>query len=52
MSGSGELDGARAGVGFQFAVGPRSYVGAEYRYSDYEADLSRHQALASLGFRF
>lgn len=52
MSASDELDGARAGVGFQFLVGPRSYISAEYRYSNYEADVTRNQVLASFGLRF
>ena len=45
-------DGIRAGIGGQFALGGNSYVGAEYRYSNYEADVSRHQVVATLGFRF
>ncbi len=49
---SGEADGARVGIGTQFAVGKKAYIGAEYRYSNYEADLSRHQAVATLGLRF
>lgn len=48
----GEADGLRVGLGAQFAVGSKAYVGAEYRYSNYEADLSRHQAVATLGLRF
>ena len=45
-------DGIRAGVGVQFDIGSHAYVGGEYRYSNYEADFSRHQAVATLGFRF
>ncbi|HEX6374471.1 MAG TPA: porin family protein [Allosphingosinicella sp.] len=48
----GEADGGRVGLGAQFAVGSKAYIGAEYRYSNYESDLSRHQALATLGLRF
>jgi outer membrane immunogenic protein len=44
--------GLRAGAGLQLAVGPSAYVGAEYRISTYEADLTRHQGVAALGFRF
>jgi len=52
FSGSDNLDGVRGGAGLQFALGASAYVGAEYRYSNYEADITRHQAVASLGFRF
>ena len=45
-------DGIRGGLGVQIGVGGNAYVGAEYRYSNYEADFSRHQAVATLGFRF
>jgi hypothetical protein len=33
-----------SGPGVEHAVGPRSYVKAEYRYSNYEAGVQRHQA--------
>ena len=49
---SGNADGFRAGVGAQYAVGSNAYLGAEYRYSNYEAGLSRHQVVGTLGFRF
>jgi outer membrane immunogenic protein len=45
-------DGIRGGVGAQFAIGSHAYVGAEYRYSNYQDDISRHQGTLSLGFRF
>jgi len=51
-SDSANADGIRGGVGVQVAVGGNAYVGGEYRYSNYEADFSRHQAVATLGFRF
>lgn len=44
--------GVRAGAGLQFGIGPNAYVGAEYRFSSYDADLTRHQGVAALGFRF
>lgn len=47
-----EADGFRVGLGAQYAVGGKAYVGAEYRYSNYETALSRHQAVATLGMRF
>jgi outer membrane immunogenic protein len=45
-------DGVRGGVGLQFLVGKSMYIGGEYRYSNYEADFTRHQGVATLGFRF
>ena len=51
-SDAANADGVRGGIGAQFAVGGNAYVGGEYRYSNYEADFSRHQAVATLGFRF
>jgi outer membrane immunogenic protein len=49
---SGNADGIRGGLGLQYALGDKAYVGAEYRYSNYEADLSRHQLVGTIGFRF
>lgn len=52
FSDSANADGLRAGIGAQFMLGTSAYIGGEYRYSNYEADLTRHQAVATLGFRF
>jgi outer membrane immunogenic protein len=52
FSEASNLDGVRLGAGVEHAVGPNSYVKAEYRYSNYEAGFERHQALAGFGFRF
>lgn len=52
FSDSANADGIRAGIGAQFMLGASAYLGGEYRYSNYEADLTRHQAVATLGFRF
>jgi outer membrane immunogenic protein len=49
---SENLDGYRLGAGAQFGVGGKAYVGGEYRYSNYEQDLARHQVVATLGTRF
>lgn len=49
---SGNADGIRAGVGAQFMLGTNAYIGAEYRYSNYEAGLSRHQVAGTIGYRF
>jgi outer membrane immunogenic protein len=48
----GNFDGVRVGAGAEYAVGPNSFVKAEYRYSNYEAGLERHQVAAGFGFRF
>jgi outer membrane immunogenic protein len=45
-------DGVRAGAGLQIGLGSRAYVGAEYRFSTYDGDLTRHQGVGTLGFRF
>ena len=50
-SDSANADGIRGGIGAQFAIGTNAYVGGEYRYSNYEADFSRHQAVLTFGFR-
>jgi|SRR5688572_20925782 outer membrane immunogenic protein len=52
ISDAANADGIRGGIGVQVGVGGNAYVGGEYRYSNYEADFSRHQAVATLGFRF
>lgn len=45
------LDGYRLGAGGQFGVGRGAYVGGEYRFSDYEDDVTRHQFAVTLGTR-
>lgn len=45
-------DGFRLGAGAQFSIGGKAYAGGEYRYSNYEADLSRHQFAVIIGTRF
>ncbi len=49
---SRDLDGVRVGAGAEYAVGPNSFVKTEYRYSNYQDGLSRHQVVAGFGFRF
>jgi outer membrane immunogenic protein len=46
------FDGVRAGAGVEWMVGPHVSIRAEYRYSNYEQDLSRNQGVVGLGFRF
>nr|NUR37352.1 outer membrane beta-barrel protein [Sphingomonas sp.] len=50
--GGENLDGWRVGVGGQLLVGGGSYVGLEYRYSNYEQNVDRHQAAVTVGHRF
>lgn len=52
LSESDNLDGYRLGAGAQFGIGGKAYVGGEYRYSNYEQDVSRHQLMATVGARF
>jgi outer membrane immunogenic protein len=47
-----DLDGVRVGGGIEHAVGRNAFVKAEYRYSNYEHDVDRHQVVAGFGFRF
>lgn len=46
------LDGFRVGAGAEYKIGTNTFVKGEYRYSNYEAGVSRHQALAGFGVRF
>jgi outer membrane immunogenic protein len=46
------LDGVRVGAGVEQAVGRNAYVKAEYRYSNYEQNVDRHQVVAGFGIRF
>ncbi len=49
---SGNGDGVRLGVGAQVALSGPVYGLLEYRYSNYEANMTRNQVLAGVGFRF
>jgi outer membrane immunogenic protein len=46
------LDGIRAGVGAEFGVGSNAFIKAEYRYSNYEQGIERHQGVVGVGLRF
>jgi outer membrane immunogenic protein len=46
------LDGFRLGAGYQHAFGEKAYGKVEYRYSNYENDVSRHQVLLGVGVNF
>lgn len=45
-------DGLRLGAGVEFNFGTSLFAKAEYRYSNYEAGISRNQLIGGLGFRF
>lgn len=49
---AGNADGVRVGAGLEHSFGGKFYGKAEYRYSNYEGGVERHQALAGLGVRF
>lgn len=46
------VDGFRLGAGGQLTLTGKAYVGAEYRYSNYEQGLSRNQVALTVGTRF
>ena len=46
------LDGFRLGAGYQHALSGNTYGKVEYRYSNYENDVERHQVLFGLGMTF
>lgn len=46
------LDGFRLGAGYQHDFAGGVYGKVEYRYSNYEAGLERHQALLGVGLNF
>jgi outer membrane immunogenic protein len=46
------FDGFRVGAGGQMGLGGKAYVGSEYRYSNYQDGLSRHQLALTVGTRF
>jgi outer membrane immunogenic protein len=46
------LNGFRVGGGIEQSLGGNAYVKAEYRYSNYEQNVDRHQVVAGVGFRF
>lgn len=52
FSDSANADGVRFGGGAQYALTENFYVGAEYRYSDYEGGFSRNQVFSTVGYRF
>ena len=47
-----EFGGLRLGAGVESSIGGRFLVKIEYRYSDYEDGLTRHQGVLGVGMRF
>lgn len=46
------LDGYRLGVGVEQSLGANTYLKGEYRYSNYEQNVSKNEVLAGVGIRF
>lgn len=46
------LDGFRLGAGFRHTFSSNMFAKVEYRYSDYEYDVSRHNAILAVGMTF
>jgi outer membrane immunogenic protein len=46
------LDGYRVGAGIEQQIGRATYIKGEYRYSNYEGDASKHDAVIGFGVRF
>jgi outer membrane immunogenic protein len=51
-SAGANLDGIKLGLGFRQWFGKRAYGKVEYRYSNYEGGLDRHQGLVGIGYQF
>jgi outer membrane immunogenic protein len=49
---SGNVEGVKLGVGYRQWFGKRAYGKLEYRYSNLEAGLERHQGLVGVGYQF
>ncbi len=52
VDGAANVDGIKLGAGFRQWFGKRAYGKVEYRYSNYEGGLERHQGLVGLGYQF
>lgn len=50
--GGQNFDGFRLGAGYKLNFSEQLFGKVEYRYSNYEYDLSRHNALVAVGFNF
>lgn len=47
-----DLDGFRLGAGYQHDLNDKFFVKAEYRYSNYEMGVSRHNGVVAVGAKF
>lgn len=45
-------DGVRVGAGVEYKLSEKMFARGEYRYSNYEAGVTRNQGLVSLGMKF
>lgn len=45
-------DGVRVGGGIEYKLGGNLFLKGEYRYTNYEDDVERHQVVGGLGLRF
>lgn len=45
-------DGVRVGAGIEYKLSDKMFARGEYRYSNYEAGVTRNQGLVSLGMKF
>jgi outer membrane immunogenic protein len=52
IGGSANIDGIKLGAGFRQWFGKRAYGKVEYRYSNYEGGVERHQGLVGVGYQF
>ena len=50
--GNANADGVRVGTGVEYKLSQKFFLKAEYRYSNYEAGVERHQAVTGFGVRF
>ncbi|QVM83389.1 outer membrane protein [Novosphingobium decolorationis] len=46
------LNGFRVGAGYEYDVTSNLFIKAEYRYSNYGSDFSRHQGVLAVGTKF
>lgn len=46
------LDGGRIAGGLELSLGSKAFIKGEYRYSNYEAGVTKHDGLAGIGIRF
>jgi len=49
---SRELDGLQLGGGLEFNINDYTFTRVEYKYTDFESGVGKHQGLVGLGVRF